>query len=315
MLKFIKKIMPKKAKAIVKYLINNVLNSEMGGVIMLHRIENDAPYNLYDNEILGVSSQELERIILHYKKKNYQFLSLDELHELLSKGEKPKQKFICFTFDDGYIDNFEIAYPIFKKHNVPFCVYVTTDFPDHKFMLWYYVLDEIIGNNDTVLLGDGSVYSCKTIEEKNETFRAIREKIFELQTSSDPKILHNLLKNYEYSFEELIKKNALTWEQIKILSDDPICTIGAHTVNHLALNKISEEEVIYQLSESKKILEEKLQKPVYHFAYPYGACNDFVVKKVEEVGYHTATLSCGGMENRRFNMYKLKRIDIRDLGI
>ena len=79
--------------------------------------------------------------------------------------------------DDGYLDNYENAYPIFKKHQIPFAIFVATDFPDKKAVLWWYVIEELILNSTEIQLSDGSQYTCETFQEKWDTFRYIREKV------------------------------------------------------------------------------------------------------------------------------------------
>ena len=81
--------------------------------------------------------------ILYFKKLDYEIISLDQLYERLLHNsiEKP---FVCFTFDDGYVDNYEIAYPVLKKHNIPFAIYVTTSFPDNTAILWWYILEDLV---------------------------------------------------------------------------------------------------------------------------------------------------------------------------
>ena len=60
-------------------------------------------------------------------------------------------KCIVFTLDDGYLDNYTNALPIFIKYNVPFTIYITTSFPDHKFTMWWYALEDIILNSNCFL--------------------------------------------------------------------------------------------------------------------------------------------------------------------
>ncbi len=280
-----------------------------GEVLMLHRVVNHRS-TLFDNRLMEVSPSFLEKTILDYKKKRYQFVSIDEVYSILASKSQPKQKFVCFTFDDGYIDNFTFAYPIFKKYNVPFAIYVATDFPNYKALLWWYVLEDILLNNNTVELGDGSFYKCKSVEDKNTVFRLIREKIFQIQDKEMQSVLNNLFQKYNYSFKQKVQENALTWGHIKQLAQDPLCTIASHTLSHPPLDNIGEGQLINELALSKQELGQQTQTNVEHFAYPYGRYNEMAIQQVHNMGYKTAVLADGGKVRRDFNIYSIKRFSL-----
>ena len=113
----------------IKRKIHNLLHPKVGEIWMLHRVvehRSDKP----SQRVLEVSPEWLEQRILEYKKKGYTFVSIDAL---------PKQgHWVCITLDDGYRDNYTLAYPIFKRLGVPFTVYVTTGFIDNKMPMWWY---------------------------------------------------------------------------------------------------------------------------------------------------------------------------------
>jgi len=116
---------------------------------MLHRVSNFEKNKLFPNENMKVSPEFLENFIVELKNKGYSFISLDELHKILEKQEEVK-KCIVFTLDDGYKDNYKIAYPIFKKYNIPFTIYITTSFPNKNAILWWYGLGTIILENENL---------------------------------------------------------------------------------------------------------------------------------------------------------------------
>ena len=64
--------------------------------------------------------------------------------------------------------------------------------------------------------------------------------------------------------------------------------IGSHTVNHLKLTDISDDELETQLNDSKKMIEEITGKPCIWFAYPYGLFNNKIVEAVKKAGYKYA---------------------------
>src|SRR5438105_3082694 len=115
--------------------------SGLGQILMFHRVlpETDK-LRIHNHKSLEVSPEYLENLIQFFKKENYRFVSLDDVMQRGSNS-KAQKKFVVFTFDDGYVDNYTYAYPIFKKHNVPFTIYVATSLPDGNAVLWWYLLE------------------------------------------------------------------------------------------------------------------------------------------------------------------------------
>ena len=83
------------------------------------------------------------------------------------------------------------------------------------------------------------------------------------------------------------KPGILTWDEIKEMSDNGMF-IGSHTLNHLNLAAIGDEQLRRELTDSKKILEEKIDKKVDLLAYPGGNYNAHVIELVKEAGYQSA---------------------------
>jgi len=77
----------------------------------------------------------------------------------------------------------------------------------------------------------------------------------------------------------------LTWKQIDEMGKSDIITFGAHTVHHLALTYVSDTQVLQELIQSKKDLENHLHIPVNWFAYPFGDVNERVAALTKQVGY------------------------------
>lgn len=126
--------------------IYKALHPAIGEVWMLHRVipENQRSNNLKQRE-LEVTPEYLERLILNYKKKGYEFVSMDKVYHRLQEMKGCKnisrfwcQKFVAVTLDDGYQDNFQYAYPLLKKYKIPFIIYVSTQFIDNKIEMWWY---------------------------------------------------------------------------------------------------------------------------------------------------------------------------------
>ena len=168
----------------------------IGLVYMLHHVTDKNPNGIPTNEDLKVSPAFLERIVLAYKAKGFDFISLNELSVILSNTKKPNSPFVTFTIDDGYLDNYTYALPIFERHHVPFAIFVATDFIDQKAVLWWDVLEELVLHNDIIYYNKQS-FPCHTFQEKWDTFRIIREDILKFDQSQLIGTLQKAFPDYQ----------------------------------------------------------------------------------------------------------------------
>lgn len=275
-------------------------------IFMLHRVCPSNPNKLTPNETnMRVSPEFLERFIITLKANGYGFISLDDVYNILTKGEKVTKK-IVITLDDGYKDNYTIAYPIFKKHNIPFCIYITTCFPEKSVILWWYILEDLLLENEIIKLGNDIVYECKTKEQKDNAFMQIRQFIIALKKDNFLNDLNLLFCNYKMDWFSKNKELCLDWEEIIELSKDPLCTIGSHTKNHYSLSQLSYEEVKEEILGANALLEKKLGKRIYHFAYPFGGRGEAGRREfdiVKSLGFKTATTTRQGMIYMEHNKF------------
>lgn len=102
----------------------------------------------------------------------------------------------------------------------------------------------------------------------------------------------------------------MDWHELKSLERQGI-TIGSHTVTHPYLTSVDQSTAEKEIVESKKILEEKLGRPVRVFSYPYGDANASVKRMVKEAGYDGAVSVNIGTNGRKSDPYDLHRIRVR----
>ena len=94
------------------------------------------------------------------------------MHRRMIDGDFSR-RFVCLTFDDGYRDTLQWAYPILKDAEVPFAVYVPTSFPDRLGELWWLALEAVIARNDRIGLvidGRDRKFDCRTVAEKRALY-------------------------------------------------------------------------------------------------------------------------------------------------
>lgn len=270
--------------------------SGLGAILMLHRVHPMEMDKLAPNEGLKVSPQSLEKLIIKMKQQGFEFISLDQLHDILTQKKNVKKQ-VVFTLDDGYKDNLLYGFPIFKKHEVPFAVYVTSSLPEKRALLWWYVLEDILLANDSILLGNGKRFDCASKFDKVTVFMKIRESIIKMEKEDYENRLKQLFSNYDVDWESYCDKLALNWSEVRELSNDPLVTIGSHTHNHFALNRLTESEVRNEVQMCDSMIESRIEKKIEHFCYPFGGVNEIGQREIgilEEMGYKTATTTRNG---------------------
>lgn len=251
-----------------------------GEIWCLHRVVEKRSEYLSNRE-LEITPQYLETIIQQHESRGYKFVTLEDL--LKSKPVVFPEKQINISFDDGFRDVYTNAFPILKKHNIPFTIYLTTDFPDGKADLWWIQLEE---------------------KHSLDEFERLTKQIYDSYMPMAG-FMHELTETEpDYG---LARSLSLSWNELKEMEGTGLCTIGSHSVSHPGLVRISEDSCVYELCESKRIIEAKLGAEVAHFSYPHSMQNASVQRMVAEAGYRSATLGYGGKVRKGDNMYCLNR--------
>lgn len=275
------------------HLLTKSIYGGMGQILMFHRVLPDSgKLRIHNHKSLEISPEHLENIIEFFRKRNYEFISLDDLIALRSSSSKRSRKFVVFTFDDGYADNYLYAYPIFKKHNVPFTIYVATSLPDSNATLWWYLLEDMVVDKPSVQMevdGREMTFRTETIKEKEIAFNKIRYWFALADEKKLPALLNSLFRGSEELIAAKTKELSLTWQQIFELSQDPLVTIGSHTVNHFPLDSLTLEKSTFEILESKNIIESHISKEVKHFCYPLGSHGQKEIEILGKTSYATAT--------------------------
>lgn len=130
----------KNSMSFIRRKIHNITHPVLGCILMLHRVVEQRREG--ENRELEITPEFLKQTIDDYRRQGYRFVSIDEACEIIGRG-RTDQPFVCLTFDDGYQDNYDIAYPILKQEEVPFAIYVTTKFIDNRHPMWWYTNEKL----------------------------------------------------------------------------------------------------------------------------------------------------------------------------
>ncbi len=292
----------------IKRYINRLVYPPMGDILIFHRVTSNTSI-LQGNRQYEVTPEFLEKTILEYKRKGYEFISIDEVCQRFLVSKHFRTRFVCFTLDDGYLDNYTEAFPIFQKYLCPFTIYVTTDYISRKAFLWRYILADLIVANETLFLTNGEQFVCKTVAEKNELFEQLNKYFIDKPLPD----IEELLSEYNFSVEEYSNKLLMSEDHIQAISGHELCTIGSHTLSHPHLSCISSDEQKREVVDSKRFLENLIAKPIEHFSYPYGDYTSESIKIVQAAGYKSAVGAWGGALRHNQCLYTMSRCIITDI--
>jgi peptidoglycan/xylan/chitin deacetylase (PgdA/CDA1 family) len=298
--------------------------SGAGVILMFHRVLPKEPRpRIPGHAALEVSPEALEQTIHYFAQRNYRVYSPDDLYQFLVGVKKADKPFVLFTFDDGYVDNLTYAYPIFKKHNIPFTINVSTCFPERTAVIWWYLLEDLILNRERLTFEhEGKTYDfdCGTQEDKSHAY-AITRKLFKFaNVQQREQLTKSVLLSNHMDLIRKVDEVALTWNQLKQLAADPLVTLSAHTANHYVLSNLEDKEVRFEISESKRILEEKLDKQIDHFAYPFGNRREAETREFSiaaDCGFKAAMTTRAGniFPSHRSHLFTLPRHDLAHLSL
>ena len=289
-----------------------------GIIFMLHNVRPAGSQGFAPNGILEITPEFLEDVIGNVRDAGYDFLSLDEAFERLQCDQPPNRPFACFTFDDGYRDNRDYAYPIMKKRGVPFTIYVAADYADGRGELWWLTLEEVIRRSNSITLtmdGADRRFATRTEAGKWRAFKAIYRWIRQFPDDKVHAVIRKLAATAGVDPLAPCRDLVMNWDELRELAADPLVTIGAHTLSHVSLAKLSGDAARREMSESLARVSAELGRPCTQFSYPYGdegSCSHREFELAAELGVKTAVTTGKGVlrwsDNK--NLHALPRFSL-----
>jgi peptidoglycan/xylan/chitin deacetylase (PgdA/CDA1 family) len=259
----------------------------LGIVLTLHHVRplNEKPFR--PNEMLEITPAFLDELLTWLREDGYEFVSLETACQRIRQPARNNRKFVAITFDDGYRDNLEFAYPILQHHGAPFTIFLTTGFLDRSSELWWIAAERLVEKQNVIAVErpDGVEYlNCRTATEKMAAFTALRS---HLLLSNEQEIarksFRELCWRYDLDLAALCDELIMDWEDVRKLASDPLMTVGAHTIDHYNLARVSPERLEMEVRSGTKLLEAALSVRPKHFAYPYGFADAMSARAVNAV--------------------------------
>ena len=277
--------------------------SGMGAIFMLHHVRPNgvARDGFAPNSGLEITPDFLDTVLQHLVAKGYELVSLSEA-VLRVKGETASPRpFAVFTLDDGYEDNFVHAWPVFRRHSCPFTIFVTPAIIDGTCELWWRGLEAVIAGAPQirgVLEGSGFEFDTLSDASKQAAFKRLYRVVRSLPEHPQREWIRQFCANHGVDLDVQCRSAAMTWDEVRRMAGDPLCAIGAQTVNHFAMARLAREEALSEAIASRNRLAEELGHAPDVFAYPYGdtgAAGPRDFDLIREAGFAAAVTTRRGL--------------------
>lgn len=273
----------------------------VGTIFMLHHVRPAHAGPFQPNRHLEITPDFLRATLAYLRATDVDIVTPDEVQRRLTERDFSR-RFACFTCDDGYRDNRDHALPAMRDFDAPFTVYVTSDFASGTGRLWWVALERIVARADTIEAPiDGQMVrlDTSTLAGKDMAFDRLHGWLRGLPEEADiRREISALCAAHGIDEDAVSRELCMSWDELKPFAADPLVTIGAHTVSHCNLAKQTEAMAVHELSASRTDIENVLQRPAVHLAYPYGdrcaaGTREFALAK--SAGFETAVTTRPGV--------------------
>jgi peptidoglycan/xylan/chitin deacetylase (PgdA/CDA1 family) len=255
---------------------------------------------------------------IRYLKQYFQMVSLSEKFSIIqtAKNSHSIRPSCILTFDDGWRDFYEFAYPVLKRNQVPATVFLPTGYVGTSDWFW---TDRLAGLLTNAIPPASPEKPGNPLLEGIAGIRGVYEERLEAA-------IHLMKNRNDQEIEDVIaalkervgivatpnQRVFLNWEEVREMRGSGLVSFGSHTHNHRILVHLKEEEVREELVLSKKILlREGVVDPSFiPFCYPNGNSNQRIVCMVQEAGYHAAVSTGNGWNDGDASPFELKRVAI-----
>src|SRR5262249_53223921 len=242
-----------------------------GAIFMLHHVRPQRAHPFQPNHHLEITPDFLRAMLGHLRARGIDIVTMDEVHQRLIERDFSR-RFACFTLDDGYRDNRDHALPVMREFEAPLTVYVASDFASGSGRLWWIALEMAIAKADAIEVTMGGVATrldTATAQAKQAAYDRMHDWLRTLSDHDLQREIAALCARHGIDQAAICKNLCMSWDELKAFSADPLVTVGAHSITHCNLARQSEAIAREELTLSRARIEDALQRPAIHLAYPY----------------------------------------------
>jgi peptidoglycan/xylan/chitin deacetylase (PgdA/CDA1 family) len=271
-----------------------------GVIFTLHHVRPAAGHAHDPNALLSITPQFLDRAIRVAAGAGLTPVPLEDLPRLLA-DPKDERRFVAFTLDDGYRDNAEHAAPVFRRHGVPYTIFITKGFVERTRSMWWQTAEALTREKPAFRLDFGrgeEEVRTDTLTAKQTAFDRIAA--FVQSADEDRAVAALDAAAKAEGIDPLAITGRLTMDEaaLRELSRDPLARLGAHTLTHVNLKRVDAARLRNEIEGSGEAVAAYAGRRPASFAYPYGfkaAVGEREIRAAYEAGFAIAVTTQPGV--------------------
>jgi peptidoglycan/xylan/chitin deacetylase (PgdA/CDA1 family) len=282
-------------------------------IVTFHRVLPESQRQAYPFPGLAVTPGELDEFLAYFTA-HFDCGTLATQHGRYLSGEITVRPLLAITFDDAQHDNFINARPLLKQHRVTASFFAPVAAVEQQELLWH----DRLGFSILALLRQGhsgqeklmQILAAAGLPESTPdsmVFSAVQaSKKLALESR-----LHLLaaLASAAGALTPPEFARLMNFNELAQLSSDGH-EIGSHSMTHCLMPECDDNALVYELAESRRILQARLGQPIETFCYPNGNCDARTARAVAAAGYRRAVTTTWGANGHEADRFQLRRCDM-----
>ncbi len=272
-------------------------------VLGYHRVLDTQLPELTTSPLGMVTTVRMFEQQLAFAARRYRMVSLSEVEDAFEARRALPNRACLVTFDDGWEDNYRVAYPILRRMDIPAAVFVVTDYIGTRKAFWFTSLMQLLLRNSAQPLRPGDAGEMRWPDEAATQLDRVASHGSSVRPWHLDDLIETLKRYPEPSIHAMVgrlaerrggavreERHFLTWDEIREMDRGGI-GFGSHTCSHRMLTQLIEEEAADEIRRSKQVLEQELGHPILSIAFPNGSYTASHIGMAADAGYQAFFVS------------------------
>jgi peptidoglycan/xylan/chitin deacetylase (PgdA/CDA1 family) len=287
-----------------------------GFVLMYHRVLRNS---CLDEDITEPGMYVADKTFEDHLKSLRKYFTVITLEELISRiHSREKIRNCCaITFDDGWKDNYEIAFPLIKKYEIPITIFLASGFIGTERWFWpeelilhlkkinkyrYSIKDEL-----------KLIHQLLPAFDKAKNYELWIQEVIKEMKKFTPEKRENILNSLRQLDPTVIRKRMLlNWDEIIEMYNSKLVSFGSHTINHVILDQLDNKTKNDEIKGSKDQIANKIGSDIKMFAYPNGNYNKEETEILINNGFMGAVTTKRDYLNKDTPIFEIPRIGMHE---